>query len=104
MKLRINSIRQAVGGQSGEIGIVHFTAMKDGQSVDYTINLLPAAPGSQIKPLAELTPEDVVGFLVEKLNTNDGTITIADLEKELDALIEAASIPVPQELKMPWVG
>lgn len=76
-----------------------FTISKDGQSVSYSVNLLPANPDN-FTPYNEITQEQAVQWTQEAL----GPDRVEAMEKEVDFLIAQAAIPQPEPAPLPWGG
>lgn len=77
----------------------NFTISRDGQSVNYSVNLLPANPDN-FTPYDQITQEQAVLWTQEAL----GPERVAAMEKEVDDLIAQAAIPQPQPEPLPWGG
>ena len=75
----------------------NFTVAKDGQSVNYSVNLLPANP-DDFTPYNEITQAQAVQWTQDAL----GPDRVAAMEKEVDNLIAQAQIPTPQPEPLPW--
>ena len=76
----------------------NFTIAQDGQSVTYSVNLLPA-DASNFIPYADITQAEAIQWTQDAL----GAERVAAMEAEVDALIAQAQIPVPQPTPLPWV-
>jgi len=77
----------------------NFTIAEDGQSVTYSVNLLPA-DASNFIPYADITQAQAVQWTQDAL----GADRVAAMEAEVDALIAQAAIPTPQPEPAPWVA
>ena len=77
----------------------NFTIAQDGQSVTYSVNLLPADAANFI-PYADITQAQAVQWTQDAL----GASRVAAMEAEVDALIAQAAIPTPQPEPLPWVA
>ena len=77
----------------------NFTIAEDGQSVTYSVNLLPA-DASNFIPYADITQAQAVQWTQDAL----GADRVAAMEAEVDALIAEAAIPTPQPEPLPWVA
>jgi hypothetical protein len=77
----------------------NFTIAQDGQSVTYSVNLLPADAANFI-PYADITQAQAVQWTQDAL----GADRVAAMEAEVDALIAQAAIPTPQPEPLPWVA
>jgi hypothetical protein len=76
----------------------NFTISEDGQSVTYSVNLLPAEV-KNFTPYADITQTQAIQWTHDAL----GAERVADMEAEVDALIAQAAIPEPQVTSLPWV-
>tara|TARA_R110000868_G_C10883514_1_gene763141 strand:+ start:1243 stop:1584 length:342 start_codon:yes stop_codon:yes gene_type:complete len=77
----------------------NFTIAEDGQSVTYSVNLLPA-DAANFTPYADITQAQAIGWTQDAL----GAERVAAMEAEVDALIAQAAIPAPQPQPLPWVA
>jgi len=68
-------------------------------SVTYCVNLLPA-DASNFTPYADITQAQAVQWTQDAL----GVQRVADMEAEVQALIDAQKIPTPQAMPLPWVA
>lgn len=75
----------------------NFTISQDGQSVTYSVNLLPADAG-KFTPYADITQEMAIEWTQDAL----GADRVTAMEAEVDALIAKASVPTPQPAPLPW--
>jgi hypothetical protein len=77
----------------------NFTIAEDGQSVTYSVNLLPA-DAANFTPYADITQAQAIQWTQDAL----GVDRVAAMEAEVDALIAQAAIPQPQPEPLPWVA
>ena len=77
----------------------NFTIAQDGQSVTYSVNLLPA-DASNFIPYADITQAEAIQWTQDAL----GADRVASMEAEVDALIAQAAIPEPVPTPLPWVS
>lgn len=77
----------------------NFTISEDGQSVTYSVNLLPA-DASHFTPYASITQDMAIEWTKGAL----GADRVAAMEAEVDALIAQANVPTPQPTPLPWVA
>lgn len=77
----------------------NFTIAKDGQSVNYSVNLLPANP-EDFTPYDQITQAQALLWTQEAL----GPERVTAMENEVDMLIAQAAIPQPQSAPLPWGG
>jgi len=77
----------------------NFTISKDGQSVTYSVNLLPA-DASNFTPYADITQAEAIQWTQDAL----GAERVTAMEAEVDALIAQAAVPTPQPQPLPWVS
>jgi hypothetical protein len=77
----------------------NFTIAESGQSVTYSVNLLPA-DASKFTPYADITQDMAVAWTKDAL----GADRVTAMEAEVDALIAQAAIPAPQPQPLPWVA
>lgn len=76
----------------------NFTISESGQSVTYSINLLPA-DAANFTPYADITQDMAIAWTQDAL----GVDRVAAMEAEVDALIAQAAVPTPQPAPLPWV-
>jgi len=76
----------------------NFTISEDGQSVTYSVNLLPADV-KNFTSYADITQTQAIQWTQDAL----GAKRVAAMEAEIDALIAQAAIPEPQVTPLPWV-
>ena len=67
-------------------------------SVTYSVNLLPA-DASNFTPYADITQAQAIQWTQDAL----GVQRVANMEAEVQALIDAQKIPTPQAMPLPWV-
>ena len=77
----------------------NFTIAEDGQSVTYSVNLLPA-DASNFTPYADITEAQAISWTQAAL----GVERVASMEAEVQAQIDAQKIPTPQPAPLPWVA
>jgi hypothetical protein len=77
----------------------NFTISESGQSVTYSVNLLPT-DGKNFIPYADITQAEAIQWTQDAL----GAERVAAMEAEVDALIAQAAIPAPQPQPLPWVA
>jgi hypothetical protein len=77
----------------------NFTIAESGQSVTYSVNLLPT-DGKNFIPYADVTQAEAIQWTQDAL----GADRVAAMEAEVDALIAQAAIPTPQPQPLPWVA
>ena len=77
----------------------NFTISEDGQSVTYSVNLLPA-DASNFIPYADITQAEAIQWTQDAL----GADRVTAMEAEVDALIAQAQVPTPQPQPLPWVA
>ena len=77
----------------------NFTIAEDGQSVTYSVNLLPA-DAANFTPYADITQAQAIQWTQDAL----GVDRVAAMEAEVDALIAQAAIPQPLPEPLPWVA
>ena len=77
----------------------NFTISEDGQSVTYSVNLLPA-DAANFTPYSSITQDMAIAWTQAAL----GEGRVAAMEAEVDALIAQAAIPTPQPAPLPWVA
>ena len=75
----------------------NFTISEDGQSVTYSVNLLPADAG-KFTPYADITQAQAIQWTQDAL----GSDRVLAMENEVDQLIAKAAIPDPQNQPLPW--
>ena len=77
----------------------NFTISEDGQSVTYSVNLLPA-DASNFTPYASITQAMAIEWTKDAL----GDDRLEAMEAEVDALIAQANVSTPQPQPLPWVA
>ena len=95
----VNGLQVMNTPEPGTVVMSNFTIAKDGQSVSYSVNLLPANP-DDFTPFDQITQEQAILWTQEAL----GPERVADMEKEVDELIAQAAIPQPEPAPLPWGG
>lgn len=68
-------------------------------SVTYAVNLLPADTKNFI-PYPDITQAEAIQWTQDAL----GVDRVADMEAEVQALIDAQKVPSPQPEPLPWVA
>lgn len=97
MKWSINSLSVMNTPQPETAVMSNFSVSQDGQSVTYSVNLLPA-DASKFTPYADITQDMAVAWTKDALGDR-----VAAIEAEVQALIDAAKVPAPQPAPLPWV-
>lgn len=97
MKWSINSLSVTNTPQPETAVMSNFSVSQDGQSVTYSVNLLPA-DASKFTPYADITQDMAVAWTKDALGDR-----VAAMEAEVQALIDAAKVPTPQPAPLPWV-
>lgn len=97
MKWSINSLSVTNTPQPETAVMSNFSISQDGQSVTYSVNLLPA-DASKFTPYADITQDMAVAWTKDALGDR-----VAAMEAEVQALIDAAKVPAPQPAPLPWV-
>ena len=93
----INSLQVMNEPEPQTVVMSNFTIAKDGQSVNYSVNLLPANPDN-FTPYDQVSQEQAVAWTQTAL----GPQRVANMENEVNVLIAQAAIPVPQPAPLPW--
>jgi len=93
----INSLQVMNRPEPQTVVMSNFTVAKDGQQVNYSVNLLPANPDN-FTPFDQITQEQALAWTQEAL----GPDRVAAMENEVDMLIAQAAIPTPQPAPLPW--
>jgi hypothetical protein len=93
----INSLQVMNTPEPQTVVMSNFTIAKDGQQVNYSVNLLPANPDN-FTPFDQITQEQALQWTQEAL----GPDRVAAMENEVDMLIAQAAIPTPQPAPLPW--
>ena len=99
MQWTINSLSVTQSPEPDTVVMSNFTISEDGQSVTYSVNLLPA-DGKNFVPYADITQAEAVQWTQDAL----GAERVAAMEAEVDALIAQAQVPTPQPQPLPWVA
>ena len=99
MQWTINSLSVTQSPEPDTVVMSNFTISEDGQSVTYSVNLLPA-DASNFIPYADITQAEAVQWTQDAL----GVDRVAAMEAEVDALIAQAQVPTPQPQPLPWVA
>ena len=95
---KINSLSTMNAPEPETAVMSNFTISKDGQSVTYSVNLLPADSKS-FTPYADVTQELAIQWTQSAL----GEDRVSAMEAEVDALIAQAKVPTPTPQPLPWV-
>jgi len=98
MKWSINSLSVMNTPQPETAVMSNFSVSQDGQSVTYSVNLLPA-DASKFTPYADITQDMAIAWTKDALGDR-----VAAMEAEVQALIDAAKVPAPQPAPLPWVA
>ncbi len=93
----INSLQVMNTPEPETVVMSNFTIAKDGQSVNYSVNLLPANP-DDFTPFDQITQEQALAWTQAAL----GPDRVAAMENEVDMLIAQAAVPTPQPAPLPW--
>lgn len=93
----INSLQVMNTPEPQTVVMSNFTIAKDGQSVSYAVNLLPANP-DDFTPFDQITQDQAIEWTQAAL----GPERVAAMEEEVDILIAQAAIPTPQPAPLPW--
>ena len=93
----INSLQVMNTPEPQTVVMSNFTIAKDGQQVNYSVNLLPANP-DDFTPFNQITQEQALAWTQAAL----GPDRVAAMENEVDMLIAQAAIPTPQPAPLPW--
>jgi hypothetical protein len=93
----INSLQVMNSPEPQTVVMSNFTIAKDGQSVNYSVNLLPANP-DDFTPFDQITQEQALAWTQAAL----GPDRVAAMENEVDMLIAQAAVPTPQPAPLPW--
>jgi hypothetical protein len=99
MNWSINSLSVMNTPEPETVVMSNFTIAQDGQSVTYSVNLLPADTKNFI-PYADITQAEAVLWTQDAL----GVDRVAAMEAEVQALIDAQKVPSPQPEPLPWVA
>jgi hypothetical protein len=93
----INSLQVMNSPEPQTVVMSNFTIAKDGQQVNYSVNLLPANPDN-FTPFSDITQAQAL----EWTQTALGPTRVTAMENEVDMLIAQAAVPVPQPAPLPW--
>jgi hypothetical protein len=93
----INSLQVMNTPEPQTVVMSNFTIAKDGQQVNYSVNLLPANP-DDFTPFDQITQAQALAWTQSAL----GEDRVAAMENEVDMLIAQAAIPTPQPAPLPW--
>jgi hypothetical protein len=93
----INSLQVMNSPEPQTVVMSNFTIAKDGQQVNYSVNLLPANP-DDFTPFDQITQEQALAWTQSAL----GPDRVAAMENEVDMLIAQAAVPTPQPAPLPW--
>jgi hypothetical protein len=95
----VNSLQVMNTPEPQTVVMSNFTIAKDGQQVNYSVNLLPANP-DDFTPYDQITQAQALKWTQSAL----GADRVAAMENEVDMLIAQAAIPTPQPAPLPWGG
>jgi len=93
----VNSLQVMNTPEPQTVVMSNFTIAKDGQQVNYSVNLLPADP-ENFTPYNEITQAQALEWTQAAL----GPDRVTAMENEVDMLIAQAAIPTPQPAPRPW--
>jgi hypothetical protein len=93
----INSLQVLNSPEPQTVVMSNFTIAKDGQQVNYSVNLLPANPES-FTPFDQITQAQALDWTQAAL----GASRVTAMENEVDMLIAQAAVPTPQPAPLPW--
>jgi len=93
----INSLQVMNTPEPQTVVMSNFTISKDGQQVNYSVNLLPANP-DDFTPFDQITQEQALAWTQAAL----GESRVTAMENEVDMLIAQAAVPTPQPAPLPW--
>ena len=93
----VNSLQVMNSPEPQTVVMSNFTIAKDGQQVNYSVNLLPANPDN-FTPYDQITQAQALEWTQAAL----GPDRVAAMENEVDMLIAQAAIPTPQPAPLPW--
>lgn len=96
---KINSLSTLNSPEPETAVMSNFSISEGGQSVTYSVNLLPADAAS-FTPYADITQAMAIQWTQDAL----GAERVAAMEDEVDALIAQAAIPTPQPAPLPWAA
>jgi len=95
----VNSLQVLNSPEPQTVVMSNFTIAKDGQQVNYSVNLLPANPDN-FTPYDQITQAQALEWTQAAL----GPDRVAAMENEVDMLIAQAAIPTPKPAPLPWGG
>jgi len=95
----VNSLQVMNSPEPQTVVMSNFTIAKDGQQVNYSVNLQPADPAN-FTPYDQITQAQALEWTQSAL----GADRVAAMENEVDMLIAQAAIPTPQPAPLPWGG
>jgi hypothetical protein len=95
----VNSLQVMNSPEPQTVVMSNFTIAKDGQQVNYSVNLSPADP-ENFTPYDQITQAQALEWTQAAL----GPERVAAMENEVDMLIAQAAIPTPQPAPLPWAG
>ena len=93
----VNSLQVMNSPEPQTVVMSNFTISKDGQQVNYSVNLLPANPDN-FTPYDQITQAQALQWTQAAL----GPERVTNMEGEVDVLIAQAAIPTPQPAPLPW--
>jgi len=93
----VNSLQVMNEPEPQTVVMSNFTIAKDGQQVNYSVNLLPADP-ENFTPFNEITQEQALAWTKSAL----GESRVTAMQNEVDILIAQANVPTPQPAPLPW--
>jgi len=93
----VNSLQVMNTPEPQTVVMSNFTIAKDGQQVNYSVNLLPADP-ENFTPYDQITQAQALDWTQAAL----GPDRVAAMENEVDMLIAQAAVPTPQPAPLPW--
>lgn len=93
----VNSLQVMNNPEPQTVVMSNFTIAKDGQQVNYSVNLLPANP-DDFTPFDQITQEQALAWTQGAL----GESRVTAMENEVDMLIAQAAVPTPQPAPLPW--
>ena len=93
----VNSLQVMNSPEPQTVVMSNFTIAKDGQQVNYSVNLLPANPDN-FTPYDQITQAQALEWTQAALGSN----RVSAMENEVDMLIAQAAVPVPQPAPLPW--
>jgi len=95
----VNSLQVMNSPEPQTVVMSNFTIAKDGQQVNYSVNLQPADPAN-FTPYDQITQAQALEWTQSAL----GADRVAAMENEVDMLIAQAAVPTPQPAPLPWGG